>query len=166
VFYLFVLGGTFVVAVVVTLLRADVPDARRWTLLLIGSVIGGPLATLLAGPLGAPEGVDLLIGLILTPLGFTAGALGTGLVMIRAGRHRDLGIALVIAGASVSLLAIYTGLAIVVSSITGDDMPNGGAVELIVHLGVATGIALGAAGAALAYVDRDARHAGSLRRLP
>lgn len=165
-FYLFVLGGALVVAVVVALLRPDVPDARRWTLLLIASVVGGPLATLLAGPLGAPEGIDLLVGLVLTPLGFTAGALGAGLVMVRADRHRDLGIALLIAGASVLLLAIYTGFAIVVTSIAGGELPYAGVVDLIVHLGVATGIALGAAGAALAYVDRDTRHAGSLRRLP
>jgi hypothetical protein len=44
-FYLFVLGSALVIALVVGLLRDDVPDARRWTLVLIGSVILGPLAT-------------------------------------------------------------------------------------------------------------------------
>ena len=51
-FYVFVLGCGLVVALVVALLRGDVPAARGWTLLLIGSPVIGPIATVLAGPLG------------------------------------------------------------------------------------------------------------------
>lgn len=58
-FYVFVLGCGLVVALVVALLRGDVPAARGWTLLLIGSPVIGPIATVLAGPLGLPEGVDV-----------------------------------------------------------------------------------------------------------
>jgi len=165
-FYLFVLGSALVIALVVGLLRDDVPDARRWTLVLIGSVILGPLATLIAGALGIPDGIDMFVALVVTPVGFTAGALGAGIVMVRGGGHRDLGIALLIAGASVALLAIYAGFAIVVTLLERGDAPYQSAVELIVELGVATGVAIGAAGAILAYVQRGTRYPGSLRRLP
>lgn len=165
-FYLFVLGAALIIATVVALLRDEVPDARRWTLLLIGSVTLGPLATVLAGTVGIPDGIDILIALLLTPVGFTAGALGAGIVMVRGGSHRDLGVALLIAGASVALLAIYAGFTIVVTSLEGGDAPYQAAIELIVELGVATGVTIGAAGAILAYVQRGVRYPGSLRRLP
>ena len=160
------LGSALVIALVVGLLRDDVPDARRWTLVLIGSVILGPLATLIGGALGIPDGIDMLVALVVTPVGFTAGALGAGIVMVRGRGHRDLGIALLIAGASVALLAIYAGFAIVVTLLESGDAPYQSAVELIVELGVATGVAIGAAGAILAYVQRGTRYPGSLRRLP
>jgi hypothetical protein len=165
-FYLFVLGSALIIATVVALLRDDVPDARRWTLVLIGSVILGPLATMIAATVGIPDGIDLLVALVVTPVGFTAGALGAGIVMVRGGRHRDLGVALLIAGASVALLAIYAGFAIVVTSLEGGDAPYQAAIELIVELGVATGVTIGAVGAILAYVQRGVRYPGSLRRLP
>jgi hypothetical protein len=166
VFYLFVLGSALVIATVVGLLRDEVPDARGWTLVLIGSVILGPLAFLIAATLGNPDGIDLLVALVVTPVGFTAGALGAGIVMVRGGKHRDLGVALLIAGASVVLLAIYAGFAIVVTSLEGGDAPYQATIELIVELGVATGVTIGAAGAILAYVQRGTRYPGSLRRLP
>jgi hypothetical protein len=166
VFYLFVLGCAVVLTIVVALLRDDVPDARRWTLVLIASVVVGPVASMLSGPLGLPEGIDVLIALVVTPIGFTAGALGAGLVMVRGGRHRDLGVALLISGGSVALLAIYAGFAIVVSTVAGGNPPYQAAVELLVELVVATGIGIGAAGAILAYVQRGTRYPGSLRRLP
>lgn len=165
-FYLFVLGCALIIAAVVTLLRGDVPAARRWTALLIGSIVVGPVATLLSGPLGLPEGVDVLVAVIVTPLGFTAGALGAGLVMVRSGLHRDLGVALLISGGSVAILAIYAAFAVVVTSILGDNPPYQATIELIVELGVATGVALGAAGAILAYVQRGRHYPGSLQRLP
>jgi hypothetical protein len=165
-FYLFVLGSALVIAIVVALLRDDVPDARRWTLVLIGSVILGPLGTLIAATVGIPDGIDLLVALVVTPVGFTAGALGAGIVMVRGGRHRDLGVALLIAGASVALLAIYAGFAIVVTSLEGGDLRYQPTIELIVELGVATGVTIGAVGAILAYVQRGTRYPGSLRRLP
>ena len=158
--------SALVIAFVVALLRDDVPGARRWTLVLIGSVIFGPLATLIAASVGIPDGFDLLVALVVTPVGFTAGALGAGIVMVRDGTHRDLGVALLIAGASVALLAIYAGFAIVVTSLQGGEPPYQATVELIVELGVATGVTIGAAGAILAYVQRGARYPGSLRRLP
>ena len=108
----------------------------------------------------------MFVALVVTPVGFTAGALGAGIVMVRGGGHRDLGIALLIAGASVALLAIYAGFAIVVTLLESGDAPYQSAVELIVELGVATGVAIGAAGAILAYVQRGTRYPGSLRRLP
>ncbi|HTJ61345.1 MAG TPA: hypothetical protein VL333_09175 [Candidatus Saccharimonadales bacterium] len=165
-FYLFVLGAALVIAIVVALVRDDVPDARFWTLLLIGSVTLGPLATVLVGTVGVPDGVDVFIALVLTPLGFTAGAFGAGLVMVRGGRHRDLGVALLIAGASVALLAIYAGFAIVVTSLEGGEPSYQRAIELIVQLGVAAGITIGAVGAILVYVQRGTHYPGSLRRLP
>lgn len=165
-FYGFVLGCGLVIAAVVMLLRGEIPAARRWTALLIGSIVLGPTATALSGPLGLPEGVDVLVAVLITPLGFTAGALGAGLVMIRSGLHRDLGVALLISGASVALLAIYAAFAVFVTSIFGDNPPYQATIELIVELGVATGITLGAAGAILAYLQRGKRYSGSLRRLP
>lgn len=165
-FYLFVLGCALAIAIVVLLVRDDVPDARRWTLLLIGSVTLGPLATLLGGSLGLPEGLGLLSGLVVTPLGFTVGALGTGLVMVRGGEHRDLGIALLISAGSVALLAIYAGFAVIITSIAAGNPPYQAALELLVELVVATGVFIGGAGAILAYVQRGTRYPGSLRRLP
>ena len=165
-FYLFVLGAALIIAIVVALLRDNVPDASRWTLVLIGSVILGPLATVIGATVGIPEGIDLLVALVITPVGFTAGAVGAGIVMVRGGRHRDLGVALLIAGASVALLAVYAGFAIVVTVLAGDNPSFQSAVEVIVELGVATGMSLGTVGAILAYLQRDVRYAGSLRRLP
>lgn len=165
-FYVFILGCGLVVALIVALLRGDVPAARGWTLVLIGSAVIGPIATVLAAPLRLPEGVDALFGVIVTPLGFAAGALGAGLVMVRSGRHRDLGVALLISGGSVALLAIYAGFAVLVTSVAGGTPPYQATVELIVRLGVATGITLGALGAILAYAQRGKRYPGSLRRLP
>lgn len=165
-FYLFALGCALAVTIVVALVRDDVPDAQRWTLVLIGSVVVGPLAALLGGQLGLPEGIDLFIALVATPVGFAAGALGSGLVMIRSGQHRDLGVALLIAGGSVALLAIYAAFAIVVTSIGRGNPTYQAAVELLVELVVSTGVAIGAAGAILAYAQRGARYPGSLRRLP
>lgn len=166
VFYLFVLGCALAVTIVVALLRGDVPDARRWTLVLIGSVVVGPLVALLAAPLGLPEGIDALVGVLITPIGFTAGALGAGLVMIRSGRHRDLGVALLISGGSVALLAIYAAFAVVLTTVAGPNPPYQATIELIVKLGVVTGVTLGALGAIVAYVERGKRYPGSLRRLP
>lgn len=165
-FYLFVLGCALIVAVVVTLVRGDVPAARRWTLLLVASVVMGPAATLFSGAFGLPEGLDALIAVVVTPVGFTAGALGAGLVMVRSGDHRDLGVALLISGGSVGLLAMYAAFAVLVTSMVGGDSPLQAVVELIVELGVATGVALGAAGAILAFLQRGRRYAGSLQRLP
>ena len=86
--------------------------------------------------------------------------------MVRSGRHRDLGVALLISGGSVALLAIYAGFAVLVTSVAGGTPPYQATVELIVRLGVATGITLGALGAILAYAQRGKRYPGSLRRLP
>jgi hypothetical protein len=116
VFYLGLVGGTFLVVLVASLMLRGNAAARPWIAVAVVGAAAAPVAAVLhnvvSAVLGVEEALFFVVALAIAPATFAVGALGTALSLWRAGQEPVLRSALLVAGLSTITLAVAALLAL------------------------------------------------------